>query len=203
MTSNLDCTLQDFFSFTTEHGECTLQENSGTFISLYNKKNSKFNNSFESLQKCFSSNDRSIPADMTINNTIWMETFQNKSGIKGLGKKMLDVLKNKAIENNIKYIFLYPSKSLGGSNDQDALISLYEKYGFLKLSNCLFTFPNIITFDQNIRTNMFDNDAPYHLMFAEISKLNTSSGIVLNVNYKEKYLKYKQKYLELKNKFAL
>ena len=140
---------------------------------------------------------------MTINNTIWMETFQNQSGIKGLGKKMLDVIKNKAIENNIKYIFLYPSKNLGGKDDQDGLISLYEKYGFIKLSNCLFTFPGVITFAQNIRTNMFDTDAPYHLMFAEISKLNTSSGIVLNVNYKEKYLKYKQKYMELKNKLAL
>lgn len=201
MTSNLDCELDDFFKFKSNKGQCTLKENAGTFITLLNYKNTNFKDYMRSLIDCFAHNSLPLPDDITSTNTIWLDLIYNQSGIKGLGKKMLDTIKLKGIENGFKYIFLYPSSSLSGKNDQEGLISLYERYGFKRLNNCIFTLSdpsNMFTFEKGIRTNFFDNNFPYHLMFSELATLTTTSDIPLNVTYKQKYLKYKNKYLYLK-----
>lgn len=201
MTANLDCELDDFFKFKLDKGQCILRENSETIITLFNHKYENFDGYIRSLKECFVHNSFCLPFDIDSTNTIWLELFINKSGIKGLGKKMLDTIKLKGIENGFKYIFLYPSSNLSGKNDQEGLISLYERYGFKRLNNCIFTFPdpdNMFTFEKRIRTNLFDNNFPYHLMFSELATLNTTSDIQINVTYKQKYLKYKAKYLSLK-----
>jgi hypothetical protein len=204
MRNNLDCKLIDFFNFESDKGQCILKENSGTYITLYNKNHGNFKGYMNSLQECFSHNNIPLPADIGNDNTIWLEFIQNKSDdkeiaskIKGLGKKMLGIIKLEGIKKGFKYIFLYPSKKLGGTNDQEALIRLYEQYGFRRLNNCIFTFPDWKKFEDKSRFNEFDDNAPYHLMFAELTDLVTSD-IELNVCYREKYLKYKSKYLALK-----
>ena len=56
-----------------------------------------------------------LPIDISEINTFWIETLQNTSGLKGFGKKLVDVVKNFALTNNppYKYVFLYPSDGLG------------------------------------------------------------------------------------------
>lgn len=199
MTSNLDCELIDFFNFKSDKGQCILQENSKTLITLYNKQHVNYMGYMNSLKECFTHNGIPLPGDIRPDNTIWGELIQNKSGIKGLGRKMTDIIRLEGIKKGFKYIFLYPSKTLGGTDDQEALISVYIKnYGFTRLNNCIFTFPGAYTIKDGLRTNPFDKDAPYHLMFSELANLTTNSDIKLNVSYREKYLKYKSKYIALK-----
>jgi hypothetical protein len=202
--NTIDCTLNDFFSLSKREGlgSCKLTTNTAAFISIWNKYNESFRHKFLSLEGCFKRNGKIIPEDLNQDNTIWIETLKN-GGAKGVGKKFLDIFKIKALEHGYKYVFLYPSASLGGlAGDQDRLIGYYEDIGFKKMELCDFwgyndTFTGMINKGP---INDTDYGAPYHLMFAEISELNTTNSAFDSyvINYREKYLKYKAKYLELK-----
>ena len=142
-----------------------------------------------------------MPVDLSKDNTLWIELLKN-GGIKGIGKKFLDVFKHKALENRYKYVFLYPSKGLGATGDQEKLMAYYVSLGFEKLLSCDFWDYNDDYSKKIIKgvTNTYDSGAPFNLMIAEIEKLKTDNPAFESfvVNYKNKYLKYKAKYLELK-----
>jgi hypothetical protein len=197
----INCKLNDFFNKDKRHGSgsCELSTDSASFIAIWNEYNIDFESKFKSLEPCFKKNGKTVPSDLRRNNTIWIDLLQNKA-TKGLGKKFLDILKTKALENGYKYVFLYPSKTLGGTGDQDKLISYYESVGFEKLDSCFSWLYGSSGRLEYINRYTYDDNAPYHLMFCEIRNLNTSIPIFDSavINYMEKYLKYKNKYLELK-----
>ena len=197
----INCTLNDLFNLSKGLGSCQVETNSGAFISIYNKKIKGFNTKFKSLIACFARNKKVIPEDLTLDNTHWIETLKNGS-IRGMGKKFLDIFKQKALENNYKYVFLYPSSNFGGANsNQDELIEYYIKVGFEKLADCDFYSYNDKMEEVIVgTTNPYDNNVPYHFMFAEIKNLITDSPLFKSnvINYNNKYLKYKAKYLKLK-----
>jgi len=199
--NTIDCTLNGLFNLTNSSGSCKLTTTSGAFISIWNRLADDFEYKFKSLTACFARNGIVVPADLTRENTLWIELLKN-GGVKGIGKKFLDIFKHKALENGYKYVFLYPSKNLGASKDQDRLIGYYESVGFHKLSSCDFWDDNPLMTRKIITgtINKYDLYAPFHLMLAKIEDLNTESSAFEStvVNYRNKYLKYKAKYLELK-----
>lgn len=113
--------------------------------------------------------------------------------IKGMGKKLIESVIEKSKEHGYKYVFLYPSKSLGGTGNQDNLIKYYISLGFIKLESCVIDDGEGVI----AGINTFDGNAPYHLMFAKIDSLKLDSSMTVKLNYFKKYLKYKSKYLEL------
>jgi hypothetical protein len=153
-----------------------------------------------------------MPNDISERNTFWIETLQNTSGLKGFGKKLVDVVKNFALtyHPSYKYVFLYPSDGFGRNearpfaNQADLITKVYEPWGFRQIRNCDY----IEKGQSKGRDNKFDNHAPYTLMFAEIRALNTEAREYANYPiisrggdpYYQKYLKYKNKYIELKNR---
>jgi hypothetical protein len=206
----IECKLNDFLNKRTGLGKCTLKSNTGAFIELYNSRRDIFPYKLRSLRDCFISNRKTIPADLTPENTLWVELLKNgtiESRVKGIGKKFLDIIKTQALRTGYKYIFLYPSKLLGGQGaNQDRLIEYYVSVGFEKLNSCNHWDMDWST--ERIKNfgpiNHDDGEAPYHLMFAKIEDLDTDSPDFASavIDYKTKYLKYKAKYLELKNSIA-
>jgi hypothetical protein len=195
---SIDCKLAKFFA-SSGSGSCQLSTNSGAFISVWNRFNEDFGYKYRSLISCFEKNGKEIPADISMRNTFWIETLKN-GGVKGIGKKFLDVLKNIAMEKGYKYVFLYPSSNLKEGSDQERLIGYYTSLGFEQISLCDFWTYDDMGGMYNAGThNTMDSDSPFHLMFANLEHLNTRSPAFdsTTINYKQKYFKYKAKYLHL------
>ncbi len=198
------CKLNDFFNKKSNTGSCEIRNNSAAFMSIWHKNNENFSDKIKSFFDCFEKNKMKKPDDMTEDNTLWIEVLKN-GGQKGFGKKFLDIFKTKALENNYKYVFLYPSKEFGGRSDQEGLIKYYQSVGFRRLNSCDYygfdptTYPLSRNFGPE---NKSDGDAPYHLLYTEIANLNTSNPRLdaVPIDYQQKYLKYKNKYLELRKK---
>jgi hypothetical protein len=194
----IECIINNFFLKTETQGTCNLKDSVGTYITFYRKGSDLFDEHFPSLLECLKHNQIEQPTDMNDENTIWLEFFSNKEGGKGFGRKFMDIIKQKALNNNFKYIFLYPSNTLSGNKDynQEKLIKVYESYNFILLKNCLEPLTNT-------RVNMFDKwpdetiPPPYHLMYANIANLKTDNDFNNPIEYKKKYLKYKHKYLKI------
>lgn len=209
MDKIIDCEIEAFLRKEKGRGNCKLVGATGTFIEVHNSQNVSFNDHFQSLRECLAKNGV-VPVDLRQDNTLWLEMYTNANGGSGFGKKLLIPLIQKAIASDYKYIFAYPSSSLGGDKaNQDLLINrVYIPLGFRLLKSCIFVgFDaqfNQMTFEQarraDIRTNAFDNGAPYHLVFAKLTDLNLDKvvGKDIQVIYRKKYLKYKAKYLALK-----
>ena len=131
-------------------------------------------------------------------NTIWIEFLTNASDKKGFGKKLFKSIVDRAQNYNYKYVFLYPSAQLTNQKvqnvSQDKLIEIYQSYGLKKLNTCKFIIEG-----EQFDSNIFDNNAAYHLMFSSIENLTLGDSYSeIPINYKNKYLKYKSKYLNLK-----
>jgi hypothetical protein len=208
-TKTIVCKLNEFFdrvNGTQSTGSCEIQNNTAAFIQIWNKKNDEFEYKYKSITDCFATNKLRQPEDMTQDNTLWIEILKNGNE-KGFGKKFLDIFRTQALEHNYKYVFLYPSKTLGGIFDQEKLIKYYESVGFTRLQSCDYYGLDETFKIKNLgKINKYDGDAPYHLMFAEITNLKTSNPILdkkVNIVYQQKYLKYKNKYLELSKKMNL
>jgi hypothetical protein len=203
---------ENLFTLLDKYGKCSLSSDAGTFITIYTNAYNGFNDKYDSLMTCLKGTNR--PTDISRQNTLWIETLQNTSGIKGLGKKLIQVIKNLAMSNErtkFKYVFLYPAESYARqtlgirSSGQETLIrKVYEPMGFRKITGCNFKVGG----QDYGKYNIFDENAPYTLMFAKLSDLNINipehDGIEVRMTggdpYYQKYLKYKNKYLELKNK---
>ena len=206
----VDCQINDFLDKRKDKAQCTNMNESYSFIIIYNYLHDDFNKYFTSLKDCLEYNKITIPVDLTKENTLYLEQFVSKTPIKGFGKKLFSLIIEKAKIKGFKYIFCYPSNSLGGDkSNQDNLINkVYIPLGFIKLSSCIYQGYDMYTGEEmqfieakmkNIRVNQFDNNAPYHLMFAKIEDLKLETDIKVDVIYRKKYLKYKNKYLALKN----
>ena len=52
-----------------------------------------------------------MPSNIRQDNTLWIELLKN-GNVKDIGKKFLDIFKNKTFEHGYKYVFLYPSKTI-------------------------------------------------------------------------------------------
>jgi hypothetical protein len=184
------------------------------------KDDDEFKEKFKNLNECIS--DEELKKNVTTENIIFLETITNgkfgkNKGISGLGKEFFKLIKRDFTDK--KYVFLYPSKEFGGTSDQQNLMKYYESLGFKTVSKkpCTADFGNGMS-----ETNIFDGDADYYLMIAEISKLILDDVIKVKeitveelerlkkekeegepdkkrANLEQKYLKYKQKYLQLKS----
>ncbi len=162
-------------------------------------KNDEFGSKFRELINCITSYNNTKYNDVEPKNTIYLETITN-GGIKGLGKSFFKFLKDNYKE--YKYIFLYPSKTLGEKKsdkseeeifkeriqNRNKLINYYKSLGFEIVGNITDVSNNVLEIKpapclgnffgvNNLHYNPFDNDAPYFLMIVEISKLNVDKSI--------------------------
>jgi len=203
-TESIECEVENMFAQLEGKGTCVLSSNTNTYITVYTYQNESFAEKFSSLETCFGAPKNPTipkPADLAQTNTIWIELLLNGSDKKGFGKKLFKSMMTKAKSHGYKYVFLYPSASLTNQKvqavNQDTLVSIYQSYGLKKLNECTFHIAGE-TFDKNV----FDSNAPYHLMFGSIDELTLGDNYSnIPVNYKSKYLKYKAKYLALKKQF--
>ena len=198
----INCKIDAFMRKEEDTGNCNINNNTQAFFSLYNNLHTSFDDKFKSLSECFTKYGNDFTG-ITKENTLYLELLQN-GNIKGIGKKFLDIIKNKALEYDYKYIFLYPSANFGeNNNDREKLIAYYTSVGFLRLNSCNF---HIVGTDYKTTNNIFDDDVDYILMYAKINDLNTTTitnNSNITINYQSKYLKYKTKYLELKKLLEL
>jgi len=189
------------------------------------KDDDEFKEKFKNLNECIS--DEELKKNVTTENIIFLETitngkFSKNKGISGLGKEFFKLIKRDFTDK--KYVFLYPSQEFGGTSEQQNLMKYYESLGFKTVSEnpCTADFGSGMS-----EINIFDGDARYYLMIAEISKLILDDVIKVKEitveelerlkkekkegepdkkrpnleqkNLEQKYLKYKQKYLQLKS----
>ncbi len=215
ITINCHNSIKNFFYDNSTNSVCKVYDLSNNllgipYLDIRKKNNDLFDEKFNDLSNCLIEKNNIHILNKFNNikdtNTIYLE-YIHSGRITGLGKIFFKILQNMAKNSNYEYIFLYPSKTLGGTDDQDNLIKYYEYMGFFKLNPCKFNYEKYgLTDVEDDRINIFDANAPYYLMIAKISELNVS-GISYSEdsvkyggnNYYKKYIKYKTKYLSLKN----
>jgi hypothetical protein len=209
MNQFYDNGVDDFIEKRKSICSSNLTSNSSAFFDIYryvrpyDGTSKELKKKFENLEECFGHNGVDKPVDMTLHNTLWIETITN-GGISGTGSILLGHIKEIASRAGIKYLFLYPSSSFGalrhpGKNRND-LIRYYKKNGFRILQNCKNSY-------DGERTSPFDVDerderVKYHFMWANMDDflVNDLSSIDSSMDYREKYIKYKEKYLNLKKR---